>query len=137
MAGLAFQSTVQYRNRFGRFAALLDAADASMARDMVETTSRLAHEGAPVGPGRDDYGRRPKLSSDIQHQMTSATAGVVGVSGPNSASQETGAVPHPIPNAFGSGETVMHPGNSPQPFIRPALTKLQPLLPAMLRKHYP
>lgn len=137
MAKLAFQATAQYTDRFGRFASLLDAADNAMARDMVETTARLAHEDAPVGPGRDDYGRRPKLSSDIQSRMTSATAGVVGVSGPNSASQETGAAPHPIPNAFGSGQTVMHPGNAPQPFIRPALTKLRGLIPAMLRRHYP
>lgn len=28
--------------------------------------------------------------------------------------------PYPIPNAFGWGITVMHPGNAPQPYLGPA-----------------
>lgn len=33
---------------------------------------------------------------------------------------EFGTRPHPIPNAFGLGITVQHPGTEAQPFLRPA-----------------
>ncbi len=137
MAGFEARTTVQYRDRSGRFAKLLEAGDAGMARDMVETTARFAHEGAPVGPARADYDRREKLSGSIEHRMTSATAGVVHARAGHAGPQELGAGPHLIPNAFGSGQPVMHPGNAPQPYLRPALTKLRPLIPGMLKRWYP
>ncbi len=33
---------------------------------------------------------------------------------------EMGNLPHTIPNAFGKGITVHHPGNAPMPFMEPA-----------------
>lgn len=33
---------------------------------------------------------------------------------------EEGTAPHPIPDAFGWGITVMHPGTSPEPYLAPA-----------------
>lgn len=137
MSGIEARMQVQFRNRLGQFAALCDAAGVSMARDMVETTAAFAHEEAPVGPGRHDYGRRPKLTSSIHGRMTSAKAGVVEAKTGHALPQELGAGPHLIPNAFGLGIDVMHPGNAPQPYLSPALRHLQPLLPAMLAKHYP
>lgn len=137
MGSFKARTTVQYRSNLGRFASLIEHGSEGMARDMVETTARFAHEAAPVGPGRKDYGRREKLTSTIEGRMTSATAGVVEATAGHALPQEMGAGPHEIPNAFGSGHPVMHPGNAPQPYIRPALARLRPLIPAMLRKHYP
>lgn len=34
--------------------------------------------------------------------------------------------PYPIPNAFGWGITVMHPGNAPQPYMGPAFDRHLP-----------
>lgn len=137
MAGFTAKTTVQYRNNLGRFAKLIEHGSEGMARDMVETTADFAHEGAPVGPARSDYGRREKLSGSIEGHMTSATAGVVKAHAGHAGPQELGAGPHEIPNAFGSGHPVMHPGNAPQPYLRPALERLRPLIPGMLRKWYP
>lgn len=40
---------------------------------------------------------------------------------------ETGTSgPYPIPNAFGWGITVMHPGNSPEPYLAPAYDETLP-----------
>lgn len=36
------------------------------------------------------------------------------------AAQELGAQPHTIPNAWGRGVPVEHPGNAAQPYLRPA-----------------
>lgn len=137
MAGFDARATVQYRNRFGRFDRLIGQGTEGMARDMVETTAQFAHEGAPVGPSREDYGRRELLSGSIEGRMTSATAGVVHARAGHAGPQELGAGPHIIPNAFGRGLPVLHPGNAPQPYIRPALQKLRPLIPGMLRKWFP
>lgn len=40
--------------------------------------------------------------------------------------EEGTAGPYPIPNAFGWGITVMHPGNSPQPYLAPAFDENLP-----------
>lgn len=137
MSGIEAEIDVRMRDRIGRFAAIIDAAGVGMAHDMVETTARFAHENAPVGPGRKDYVRRPKLSGSIGFRMTSAKAGVIEAKTGHAGPQEKGAGPHPIPNAFGMGITVMHPGNAAQPYLRPAYIQLQPLLPGMLEKWYP
>jgi hypothetical protein len=42
---------------------------------------------------------------------------------------EYGTRPHDIPNAFGWGITVRHPGTRAQPFIRPAAYRKRPIPP--------
>lgn len=37
------------------------------------------------------------------------------------AAVELGSEPHEIPNAWGTGRTVMHPGGPAQPYLRPAV----------------
>lgn len=137
MAGIGIQTTVQYRNQLGRFERLCDEAGAKSARAMVDFVAREAHSAAPVGPARGDYGRRPKLTSSISGVMTSSKAGVVRAETPHAGPQEMGAGPHPIPNAFGSGQTVMHPGNGPQPYLRPAIAKLAGRTFGILKRYYP
>lgn len=136
MAGITVKTNVQFRSNLGRFAALQGRNAEGAARDMVETAADLAYENAPVGPARKDYGRREKLTSSIEGRMTGRTTGVVEADAGHAAAIESGAAPHEIPNAFGSGQTVMHPGNEPQPYIRPVLAQLQPYLPGILRKWF-
>ena len=47
----------------------------------------------------------------------------IGADREYAAAQELGARPHPIPNAWGTGRTVMHPGNKPLAYQRRALYK--------------
>jgi hypothetical protein len=35
------------------------------------------------------------------------------------------AAPHWIPNAFGRGVPVLHPGNAAQPYVRPAIISMK------------
>ncbi len=54
-------------------------------------------------------------------------AGRIGAHADHAAAQELGAGPHPIPNAFGRGITVEHPGNQAQPYLRPAVYRARRL----------
>lgn len=47
---------------------------------------------------------------------------------------EYGTRPHPIPNAFGHGVTVMHPGTDAQPFMRPAAYKRRRIPPWVVKQ---
>lgn len=44
------------------------------------------------------------------------------------ADVEYGTQPHDIPNAWGRGFTVHHPGTAPQPYMRPAFDRRAPTL---------
>ena len=49
---------------------------------------------------------------------------------------ELGNPPHAIPNAFGSGKTVWHPGNPPKSFLRKALDTVSGQLNNIFNKEY-
>lgn len=64
----------------------------------------------------------PRDTNDLARSIEAAPAlGRVYVGTDHWAPQEFGAAAHDIPNAFGWGITVRHPGNAAQPFMRPAL----------------
>lgn len=134
---MAVSPEVRFRNNFGRFIGVCDEAGARAAQELVEATADIASDLAPVGPGRADYGRRPKLSGAIFPVMMSAKVGRVVARAGHALAQEYGAGPHWIPNAFGFGITVLHPGNGPQPYLRPAIRAVQPLVPGILERAYP
>lgn len=48
-------------------------------------------------------------------------AGRIGAHAEHAAPVEVGSSPHEIPNAFGRGFTVEHPGSKAQPYLRPAV----------------
>lgn len=129
---------IRMRDNFGRFLALVEEAGRASAQELVETAADDASELAPVGPARPpkQLARRPKLSSHIHPVMLEPKMGVVVATPGHAAAQEKGAAPHPIPNAFGTGATVMHPGNAAQPYIRPAIRGLRLKAPAILRRYY-
>lgn len=55
------------------------------------------------------------LSIDVDHAV-----GTLSANTGYAAAVELGSDPHEIPNAWGSGRTVMHPGGPAQPYLRPA-----------------
>lgn len=128
---------IQFRDNSGQFIALLNAAGAAAARELVETAADDAADLAPVGPAREDYGRRGKLTENIEPVMTSAKVGVIVVRPLHGGAQEHGAGPHMIPNAFGRGAPVLHPGNPAQPFVRPAIIALKGKARAIIERFYP
>lgn len=71
---------------------------------------------APVDTG-DLY-----LSIDVDHGAGQLVARV-----PHAAAVEMGSAPHDIPNAFGRGVTVHHPGGPAQPYLRPAVYRTRVL----------
>jgi hypothetical protein len=62
-------------------------------------------------PGRDEIG----LYADIGPTATTPQGH------PYPLDVEFGTRPHTIPNAFGRGEPVQHPGTTAQPFMRPSI----------------
>lgn len=62
------------------------------------------------------------LSIDVDH-----AAGRLHADAPYAAAVELGSKAHEIPNAWGTGRTVMHPGGPAQPYLRPAAYRQRPL----------
>lgn len=54
-------------------------------------------------------------------------AGRIGFRADHAAPVEVGASPHEIPNAWGRGITVEHPGTKAQPYLRPAVYRARRL----------
>jgi hypothetical protein len=84
---------------------LADAVATDARRYAPRDTGFLKHHGIVVAPDN--------------RRVTAIGAGMP----PNAdapAYVEYGTRPHPIPNAFGLGITVQHPGTDAQPFLRPA-----------------
>lgn len=66
----------------------------------------------------------PRDTGDLRDSITAVTGGGQGqvlVTSEYALSVEFGAKAHMIPNAFGRGVAVMHPGQAPQPFLAPAI----------------
>lgn len=62
------------------------------------------------------------LSVDVDH-----AAGRLFADTEYAAAVELGSSPHEIPNAWGRGITVQHPGGPAQPYLRPAAFRQRPL----------
>lgn len=137
MAGIHATTEVHLRDNFGAFIAACDAAATRSVQEAMVEGTRVARAMAPSGPARQDYGRRPKLKANIWgHMISSRSARIVATPG-HALPQEKSAGPHPIPNAFGRGITVQHPGNAAQPYLRPALAAIARMLPPVMKRNYP
>jgi len=136
MAGLGIHTQVESRNRWGQFRAALDRGGIEAVSETTRELEALARANAPTGPGRHDYGRRPKLRPSIQGHA-SGKVGHVGSTAPQAPALETGGAPHPIPNAFGRGITVEHPGNPAFHFLKRAADAIMPRFQANIKKFMP
>ncbi len=64
----------------------------------------------------------PRDTNELAESITAhPEEGIVRAGAGHAAAQELGASPHLIPNAWGHGVTVEHPGTAAQPYLRPAL----------------
>lgn len=92
-------------------------------RDELEDASeRLKDRGqanCPIGKTRQLYDSHEVIpvNADATEAGAQATADYA-------AAVHEGARPHTIPNAFGRGEPVEHPGNEPNPWLRRSVDEL-------------
>lgn len=146
--GVTVTSQVFVRNGFGRFAAL--CADAG-----EDTVDRVLDQGEVIARGEAPYDTG-ELEGGIRAVKLSRTSGAIRSTAPHTMPQEEGATDHDIPRSFGRpspwgfgrawldsgrslshGGPMWHPGNKPQPFLRPALAYMKGALMRVARQEYP
>lgn len=137
MARVGVQAHVDFRDEFGRFRARLDTAAEQTIDEALPEVAALVRGAAPSGPARRDYGRRKKLRLSIRWRRLTGRSGEVEATAPHAGAIEEGSVAHGIPNAFGSGRTVHHPGTSADPFLRPVAAAAVRSLMAAAKRAYP
>lgn len=99
-----------------------DYVPAGEGRAHVEAAAQRVVARVTVLVGVDAKRYAPKDTGELIESIEAVPKlGVVYVRADHWAAQEYGAQPHEIPNAFGRGITVEHPGNGAQPYMRPAL----------------
>lgn len=126
-----------FRDNFGRFMSACDAAGVRSAEEIGDLMERRAKSLAPSGPARSDYGRRAKLKPSIGTRHIDLKTVAVYARAGHAGAIEEGAGPHLIPNAFGRGITVLHPGNGAQPYLMPSYDAAVSAWRAILDKNYP
>jgi hypothetical protein len=128
---------VTFRDNMGRFMGLCDAAARTSAEELAQQMERRAKRRAPSGPARDDYGRRMKLRPSISAVILGRAWWAVVARAEHAEAIEKGAGPHMIPNAFGRGVPVLHPGNAAQPYLLPSYEAARASWRRILAKNYP
>jgi hypothetical protein len=108
----------------------IDAIAADVRHWLAEQVAKDARRFAPR-----DTGYLSQQGIEVNADATRVTATGAGMP-PNAeapAYVEYGTRPHAIPNAFGRGITVMHPGTDAQPFLRPAAYRKRRVPPTAVR----
>lgn len=143
MARLQVSYEVHYRDEFGRFRAALDEAATKTVRETADDLERLARKHAPSGPGRSDYGRRPKLKPSIEVQELSSRSARVGSNAGHAKPQEEGAGAHVIEQTVVSRagneyeRHINHPGNAGRHYLADAVREIMPYYWRHLKENYP
>lgn len=156
--GVAVSNQVIARNNLGQFIADVEEAATQTVSDAIEEGAKLSREIAPRG--RKDDPRTDSLVDSIKTELTGRTSGRWYSDARHALPQEFGARPHDIrgnprleffweregrrwiPASVlyrqpGLVDVVHHPGNRPQPFLRPAYEIVQQKLMEIARKNYP
>lgn len=146
MARVPLTMTVNHRNRWGQFAAHYEHSGEQTVKDAIEEGARLSRTLAPVGTKHDP--RTTPLRQSIETEMTSRTRGGWLSRARHARPIEYGAAPHPITAAVrfwwenagrmwvpGDG-WINHPGNRPQPFMRPAYEMVKRRMTDIARRNY-
>jgi precorrin-6B methylase 2 len=123
-------TSIQMRDSIGRFQAILDRAAEASARDLTDKAVELAKRNA------ERFKKSGELEASIG-PVYQGKKGKVEATAPHAHSIEAGAIAHSIPNAFGRGQAVMHPGNQAQPYLEPVPKQLQPYADGILQRNYP
>lgn len=146
MARMPVHMTVNARNDYGRFVAHYEHAAEQTVRDAIEEGARLSRTLAPRGSKPDP--RTIPLANSIETEMTSKTRGRWVARARHAAAVEFGGRPHLITAAVSffwenagrwwhPGEGfINHPGNRPQPYMRPAYDVVRRRMSELARKNY-
>lgn len=153
MASVAVSNRVIARNSIGRFIRDCEQAAERTAEKLVETGAKLSREYAPVGSKPDP--RSIPISQSIVSKMLSRTAGVWQALSAHALHQEFGTSPHTMygnpyfsffweeegrmwePGLFRERDIINHPGNPPQPFLRPAYEEVMGMATTVADAEYP
>lgn len=128
---------VTFRDNMGRFMGLCDAAARTSAEELAKQMQARARRRAPSGPPRDDYDRREKLRPSIHALVLGRAWWAVRADAGHAEAIEKGAGAHMIPNAFGRGVPVLHPGNAAHPYLMPAYEAARASWRRILAANYP
>lgn len=130
MAEVPVTMRVYWRDPFGRFMRETDEG----AADAIQAASR---QGAALAKGFAT--RRSGAMADSIHPIGSGMHGgwAADDSLPETEPQEFGAGPHEIPNSFGWGVTLEHPGNPAVHFMKRSFDIISAKLAAMVQARLP
>lgn len=150
---VAVSNRVAARSELGRFARACDDAATETVREAIKQGARMSKHLAPTGQKHDP--RTIPLKDSIEPKMLSSTSGVWSASARHALPIEFGAAPHVIPgnpflqffwdNAgrwwkpglYGPQDIVNHPGNAPQPYLRPAYEVVMGRVMQIAKSKYP
>lgn len=104
----------------------IEAIEQDIREWLANAVARDARIFAPVDTG---YLKTHGIEVSPDHRRVTATGAGMPPNADAPAYVEFGTRPHDIPNAFGLGITVRHPGTEAQPFLRPAAYKKRPIPP--------
>lgn len=152
MATYKAEVNVSARNSLGQFIRQIEDAGHDTVEDLIEMGAAEARRQAPRGTRHDR--RTIPLADSIFTRMFSKNDGMFGSSARHALPQETGAKPHIIvsdkfnffwenagrmwiPGLFRNPDIINHPGNPPQPFLRPAFNLVMSRWREIARRHYP
>lgn len=153
MGNVAVSNRVIARNSLGEFIRDCEQAGEATTKKLVEEGAKLSRRLAPSGT-KHDYRSIP-IKDSIFPRMVSRTAGVWEALARHAMFQEEGTRPHwmignPyfhfyweeqgrmwIPGLFGEPDIIGHPGNKPQPFLRPAYEAIMAKAMEVARQQYP
>lgn len=128
MGGFVVRTHVQNRDHFGRFLAEYNANAARAVADTAEAIALEARANAPKRTGQ--------LAASI-YAVPHGKSATIETHNDHAAPQEFGAGPHDIPNAFGWGITVHHPGNPATHFLKRAVANNRDRFVAAVRRAIP
>lgn len=148
MASVDIKFSAQLRDHLGQFERDCSEAAAATIREAIKDGERLSIAFAPDGHKVDP--RTIPLKASIRSVQTGRTTGYWGSFGARQARPiEFGAAAHDIPGDVGffweregrwwrAGlNTIRHPGNAAQPFMRPAAKIVKERLKAIAKSKYP
>lgn len=131
-----YSTRVIARSSIGRFIAECELAAHDTVEKAIDRGAQLSRDFAPVG--RDHDPRSIPIVASIKSKMLGSTSGHWYATARHAPFQEFGAGPHImignpgfqffwesegkwwVPGLYGTPDVIHHPGNAPQPFMRPA-----------------
>jgi hypothetical protein len=144
---IAVTKQVRLRNSTGRFRADCSRAAGRTIRKAIDDGAELSRGFAPRGHKHDT--RTIPLADSIEATQTGRTSGHWEATARHALPQELGAAPHSIPGDvtffweekgrfWEPGENeINHPGNAPQPYLKPAFDIIMARIMAIAKRYYP